>query len=149
MRAVVNPTGTHVQKGILKVRVDLYPDLHSKTYPIHNVDKHDRPLTPEEIDDPVLAALVPTHKEINPCLCHFIKVDEGITKAELTQIIIDTFDIKDTIDDLQSKGDFDGVKNLMLSRSGERKLVKDDRPASNNKLKADINTRIGVLEVEL
>ncbi len=37
MLAKFNPTGTHVHKGFLKVRIDLYPDIGDKTYPIHHI----------------------------------------------------------------------------------------------------------------
>lgn len=79
----INPTGTHIHHGFLKVRVDIYPSPSDKTYPIHYVDKPDRPYTEEELRNEELRALVPTHKELNPCLCHFIKIDPETTLGEL------------------------------------------------------------------
>ncbi len=83
MRVIFNPTGTHIKDGFLKVRVDLYPDPADKTYARHYVDKPDREPTEEELADPAKLALVPTHKELNPCLCHFIAVNEDIDGEKL------------------------------------------------------------------
>jgi hypothetical protein len=83
MRARINTTGTYVKDGILKVRIDLYPEPADKTYTRHYVDKLDRQPTEEELADPAKLVLVPTHKELNPCLCHFIEVPEGITGEQL------------------------------------------------------------------
>ena len=128
MKAVFNPTGTHVQNGTLKIRVDIYPDPSSKTYVQHYVDKPDRPLTQEELDDPVKRALVPTHKELNPCLCHFIKVDETITKSEMEKVIRNTFDVGTLVglDDALSNLDMPEVTRLMKPKSGQEKLVSKD-----------------------
>jgi len=92
MRAKFNPTGTHIQNGILKVRVDLYPEPHNKTYAMHYVDKPVRPLTEAEWGNDALRALVPTYKELNPCLCHFINVNADITTLQLAYLVQHIFD---------------------------------------------------------
>jgi hypothetical protein len=92
MRAKINTSGTHVQNGVLKVRVDLYPDPADKTYARHYADHYDREPTEAELADPAKLALVPTHREINPCLCHFIAVDEDITVQQLEARVRAVFD---------------------------------------------------------
>jgi hypothetical protein len=102
MRIIFNPTGTHVKNGRLKIRVDLYPEPADRTYEHHYVDKFDREPTEEELADPAKLALVPTHQELNPCLCHFVTIDEGTTKGELEAFIEDTFtpELVKTLDDV-------------------------------------------------
>jgi len=90
--AVINESGTHIHKGFLKVRVDIYPPVGSKTYPLYYVDHFDREPTEAELADEALLALVPTHKELNPILCHFIRINPETTKTELEDIIKQTFD---------------------------------------------------------
>jgi len=91
-----NPTGTHIRKGFLKVRVDLYPEPMDKTYVLHYVDHYDQEPTQEELDNPALLALVPTHKEVNPCLCHFITIPETASLLDITAYLQKLFD-KDTV----------------------------------------------------
>jgi hypothetical protein len=107
MRAKINPTGTHVQNGILKVRVDLYPDPADKTYGIHYVTKFDREPTEAELADPSELARVPVHQELNPCLCHFINVPEDITGDQLLDYLEQLFapDCLATLDEILSQPD--------------------------------------------
>lgn len=104
-----NPTGTHIHKGFLKVRLDFYPEPTDKTHALHYVDKPDTPYLPSPkevsagISDPVRYAAwwatVPKHKELNPCLCHFVKVDAGITSGELEALEQGLGAIADELDD--------------------------------------------------
>ncbi len=113
MLAKFNPTGTHTHKGFLKVRVDLYPEPTDKTYKIHHVQV---PVYPPEgyqgkLDDmgsPIDQAdydnwidSLPKVWQLNPCLCHFIKVKEASTKADLTDYLEQIFTptVIKTIDD--------------------------------------------------
>lgn len=102
--AEINQSGTSIEKGHLYVRVDIYPPLGSKTYPLYYVDHFDREPTEAELTDEALLALIPTHKELNPILCHFIRIDPATTKAELETIIKQTFDANT----LQQLDDFQG-----------------------------------------
>lgn len=90
MIALFEPSGTHIHKGVLQVRVDLYPQVEDRTSLMHYVDHFDRSPTAEEIADSYLLSLIPTHKEMNPCLCHFISVPE--TVSDLRGYIHQTFD---------------------------------------------------------
>ena len=44
MNVKFNPTGTHLHKGHLKIRLDVYPDVTAKTYPLHHIQV---PVIPE------------------------------------------------------------------------------------------------------
>lgn len=99
----VNPTGTHIQHGFLKGRVDIFPGPTDRSYPIHYVDKPVIPLGgyPGEVDargNPVdredyirwLRSL-PTIKVLNPMFCHFVKINPNTTltnlEAEIERIL--------------------------------------------------------------
>lgn len=139
MKIKFNPTGTHV-KGFLKVRLDLYPDVGDKTYSIHWVDKPDRPYTEEELADETLQDLVPKHKELNPCLCHFIRVNPDISLLELQMKVKEFFDSKTLLDldDALSKFNTLKVQQIMKTKLGDGQVVSkftgDEIDALNTKL---------------
>ena len=83
MKIKFNKTGTHIRNGKLLIRLDIYPDIISKTYELQNIDVFARELTEAEKEDEVLQLLVPTKKQLNPFLCHFISVDPEMTKKQL------------------------------------------------------------------
>ncbi|KKM24064.1 hypothetical protein LCGC14_1608900 [marine sediment metagenome] len=99
MIAKFNPTGTHVHKGFLKVRIDLYPDIGDKTYAIHHVqvpvippegyqgkvDKEGNPVDQNDYDNWIDS--LPKVWQLNPALCHFIRIKEASTKADLTDYL--------------------------------------------------------------
>ena len=90
--AKFNPAGTHIHKGFLKLRFDLYlEDPACKTYTRHYVPHFDRAPTEEELADPLRLALIPTHLELNPCLCHFITVPETIDLTSLDDYLKSLF----------------------------------------------------------
>lgn len=101
MIAKFNPTGTHIHKGFLKVRIDLYPDVSSKTYSMHYVDKPVRPYTEEELADESLQALVQKHKVLNPCLCHFITINADTSLGSLISYVRGIFG-KDTLSQIDT-----------------------------------------------
>lgn len=144
-----NETGTHIQHGFLKVRVDIYPSSTDKTYPIHYVDKPDRPYTEEELENEELQALVPTHKELNPCLCHFIKIDPETTRGELearVREILDADTLKQ-LDNILSKPTIrqEGLKELMKPKSGGGRILPYTTDAK--KLKRAIDKRFAEMEI--
>lgn len=103
MKIKFNPTGTHIRKGKLLIRLDLYPDSKYKTYAIQFIDIFARALTKaesERVDEVLtekaknLQKLVPTKKQLNPFLCHFIAIDPNMTKIELKKYIKETFDVE-------------------------------------------------------
>ena len=99
--ATFNDSGTHTKNGWLKVRFDLCYGQGSKTYPLHYVDHFDRELTEEELEDESLLALIPTHKELNPTICHFITIDPETTGEELEAKVREIFDA-DTLSQLDN-----------------------------------------------
>ena len=99
--ATFNDSGTHTKNGWLKVRFDLCCGQGSKTYPLHYVDHFDREPTEEELADEAKLALIPTHKELNPAICHFITIDPETTRKELEAKVRETFDA-DTLSQLDN-----------------------------------------------
>lgn len=185
MIARFNPTGTHVHKGFLKVRIDLYPDITSKTYPIHHIQV---PVYPDieaplngypgektwveshevwdEIDEifiEVEGHWVPSDWEdynnwveglpkvwqLNPCLCHFIKIDQDTALASLNGIVRAIFN-KPTVaqlDDLLSKLDTPQVAKLMRSKVGAGKQLPPQ--ANIPEIIASLNAHFVNLEIEV
>jgi hypothetical protein len=99
--ATFNGSGTHTKNSRLKVRFDLCYGQGSKTYPLHYVDHFDREPTEEELEDESLLALIPTHQELNPCLCHFVTIDPETTREELETAVGEIFDT-DTVSQLDN-----------------------------------------------
>jgi hypothetical protein len=99
--ATFNDSGTHTKNGWLKVRFDLCYGQGSKTYPLHYVDHFDREPTEEELADEAKLALIPTHRELNPTICHFITVDPKTTREELETKVREIFDA-DTLSQLDN-----------------------------------------------
>jgi len=93
-----NPTGTHIHKGYLKVRFDLYPDPTDKTYALHYVQVPVIPkdATEEQLNDQKWLDKLPKVWQLNPCLCHFVAVPETISLDDITSAIPNIFD-KDTL----------------------------------------------------
>lgn len=160
-----NETGTHIQHGYLKVRVDIYPSPSDKTYPIHYVDK---PIIPSEgyqgeVDargNPVdregynsWIENLPTKKELNPCLCHFIKIDLETTLGELVAEIGGIFDpdtlsqLDDLLSDLDKPGNRARVALLMKPKAGKGKALLP--PIAVEKLKEVVNKRFAGIEIEV
>lgn len=161
MIAKFNPTGTHVHKGFLKVRIDLYPDVGDKTYQIHHVQV---PVIPPggyqgklgEMGSPVdvdnynnWIDSLPKAWQLNPTLCHFIKIDQDTSLASLDGIVRGIFgkETLDQLDDILSKPDISQVKQVMKSKLGTgRELpIEIDIP----KLTDNLNTRFAGLEIEV
>ena len=152
MQAKFNPSGTHIHKGKLKVRIDLYPDVMDKVYAQHYVDKPDRPYTEEEMADEALRALVPTHKELNPCLCHFIQVDANITQQALIGYVRSIFTRSALVelDDALFNDRRDRVQRLMRHKVGSgEKLRLPISQKAEEKLVGQLNYRFADLEVEV
>ena len=84
-----NPTGTHIHKGFLKVRVDLYPEPTDKTYAIHYVyvPVIPRDATEEQLNDPEWIKKLPHIWQLNPCLCHFITIGETTQPSNLLDFL--------------------------------------------------------------
>lgn len=140
--AKVNKSGTHIHKDFLKVRVDIYPDVESKTYHLHYVDKLDRLPTEEEMADKEKFDLIPTHKELNPCLCHFITVNPKITKKQLVREVQQLFTTNtiSRLDSALSTSNSLLVNQIMQSKSGNgRKLGKNYKASA---IISQVNTQI-------
>lgn len=151
MRVKMNPTGTHERNGFLKVRLDLYPAVGDKTHKIHYVDKPVRPYTKEELEDEDKRKQVPTKKELNPCLCHFVTVDKDITRAELEALIRETFDGTTIrgLDEALSKDDRDRVGRIMRSKTGSGRPIGKGTYQKGSKERKKINARLLNIQVDL
>ena len=156
MIAKFNPTGTHVHKGFLKVRVDLYPKPTDKTYPIHHVQVpvippegyqgkvDDRGNSVDQADYNSWIDSLPKVWQLNPALCHFINIKADTTALELNQMVKGLFD-KDTLSQLDNL-----LSQPVINLKGVIKLkiqVITDKVVS-----ADIDTinlRLSSLEVKV
>lgn len=130
-----NPSGTHIHKGYLKVRIDLYPEPVDKTYTIHYVD---------EVDDEGQ----PTgQKKVNPCLCHFIKVDKNISLPDFQATLAGHFDTptKLELDNALSVFDTPRVTTLMKTKLGDGQPVTKFTDGDRKKL----NQRLAPLEIKV
>ncbi len=157
MIAKFNPTGTHVHKGFLKVRVDLYPDVGDKTYPIHHIQVPVIP--PEDYQGVVDAEGMPVNQsdydnwidslpkiwQLNPALCHFIKVNPDISLLELKAKVKEVFDSKAKIDldDALSKENTQEVSQIMRTNLGDGKVVSKFTKRDRDNL----NTRLTLMEI--
>ena len=132
MRIKFEPTGTHIRNGKLKIRLDFYPDPSYKTYAMQNIDVFARELTEEESEKENLGdgafhftkkakelqKLVPTKKQLNPFLCHFISIDPDMTRGELTSYIKTNFK-KNTLSQL------DDILNVNNRKDELHSVLKD------------------------
>ena len=134
MKVKFNPTSIHVHRGYLKVRLDVYPDPIDKTYPLHHilvpdvnsaefvagyggeVDDMGTQLNPTDYDR--WFRKLPKVWQLNPCLCHFVKIDADITKEKLDSIAQGIFDIATLkqLDDKLAVGD--SILLIMASKCG-------------------------------
>lgn len=117
MRIKFEPSGTHIHKGLLKVRFDIYPELGDKTYVAHYIDQIDG------------EGNYTNKKILNPCLSHFIVVPETVTYGALEQYLNEIFlpNVIKTIDDVMVLPATDNahlISPLMRSRSAlTKKLI--------------------------
>ena len=159
MKAIFNHTGTHIKNGLLKVRVDLYPDPTDKTYALHyvsvpvipvggypgKVDGEGSPL--DQADYNAWLVGLPHVMQLNPCLCHFIKVPEDINKGQLQAYIEQLFtpDCLATLDEALVQPDSaHRVSPYMKGRPGM--AAAEIRTADNDALIATVNARLNELE---
>lgn len=163
MIAKFEPSGTHFHKGKMKVRIDLYPEPTDKTYAQQYVDK---PIIPSKgyrgiIDREGMPAnladytqwidSLPKAKVLNPCLCHFITIDEDTSLIALTDYVKGIFD-KATLaklDNLLSAEITDRTRlaQIMKPRCGMGKLL--SARADVARIKNTLNSRFLDLEVRV
>ena len=134
-----NPTGTHIHKGFLKVRIDLYPEPTDKTYSIHHVQvpvippegyrgKVDEMGGPVDIDDyKSWIDGLPKVWQTNPALSHFVKVDpDTVLDESFVKQVFDNPTVVE-IDGALSKSSTTRVSQLMKTKGGSgRKVVSAD-----------------------
>jgi hypothetical protein len=139
-----NPSGTHIHKDKLKVRLDLYPDATDKAYAYHYVDHYDREPTREEWENPELLKLIPKHKELNPCLCMFVQIDENTTLQDVLDYIDEKYDssfLKSLDDNIILTDSAHRVNTLCKGKTAvsDKKITASDeetlKTAKNNELK--------------
>lgn len=132
-----NPTGTHVHKDRLKIRLDFYPDPTDKTYAQQYVD--------EVVWDEEKQETVPTGaKQLNPCLCHFLIIDTDITAQKLTDKIQELFpkDVVVAIDSALSDGNRQAFQALINPRCGSGKIVYGDPSNAINQVLSAVQVEV-------
>lgn len=72
---------------LLRFRIDCYLEPGDPEYATQVVQVPNRPLTPEEANNPTLAALVSTVEQINPVNCHFVRVPADVTESQLRAVM--------------------------------------------------------------
>jgi hypothetical protein len=148
MRILFNPSGTHVKNGVLKIRLDLYPDVTDKTYTCQYVDVFDREPTEDELNDAAKLALIPTHKQLNPCLCHFVEVPENIDKATLQAYIQKLFDADalETLDNALIQANSAHLVSPYIR--SKAKLNAPKISGKSDDVIASVNTKLAALSVQ-
>lgn len=86
----LNTTGTHTHKGLLKLRVDVYPSIGDATYSMHHVPDIPEGATDEQVNDPSWVSALP--KKLNPALCHFFTVPEDFSLEDVEEYLRNLFD---------------------------------------------------------
>lgn len=97
----------------IKVRIDLYPAKGTKTYTQQYVD--------ETVWDEKRREVIPTgKKKLNPCLCHFIKIDPETTREKLEAYVRSIFDesTRANLDIVLASGNTAAVSNIMKYKAG-------------------------------
>ncbi len=160
-----NPTGTHVQNGYLKIRLDIYPETTDKTYSIHHIfvpdetseefqagyqgklDAEGNPTNPVAYQKWIDA--LPHVWKLNPMLCHFITVPENITLVELQSQIkgMLTKESLAEVDDVLSKSDIQKVSQIMRTKTvpASKVSVLTDKAL----LISQINMRLATIEEKI
>ncbi len=90
MKAVLNrliEIDAITQAPLLRFRIDCYLEPGDPEFGTQVVQVPERPLTSEERNDPVLAALVPKVTQINPVNCHSIRVPADVSEAQLRSVM--------------------------------------------------------------
>ena len=92
----------------IKVRIDLYPAEGTKTYSQQYVDET---VWDEERQETVLTG----KKKLNPCLCHFIKIDPETTRAELEAYVRSIFyeSTRASLDISLASGNYNAFSNII------------------------------------
>ena len=118
MIAKINTSGTHIQKGYLKIRIDLYPEPGEKTYAQCYVNGEEG------------------EKQLNPCLCYFIKIDPSITAVALRNLIKMDKSTVGKLDTMLSEKNRPGWLALIQPQLGDGPVVGNaDISAANAKFK--------------
>jgi len=162
VRIRFNPTGTHIHKDFLKVRLDLHPDPTDKTYAMHyiqvpvfppegyqgRVDEMGNPVDQRHYDRWV--SRLPKIWQLNPCLCHFIVVPEMVGLRDISAFIPQIFDkgTLATLDDALIRPDaIHYVSPFMRNKAIlERKLV---TARDTEDLIGSVNQRLGSIALSL
>jgi len=154
-----NPTGTHEHHGFIKVRIDLYPEVGDKTYPIHHilvpvippegypgeVDAEGNPIDWNDYNNWIDS--LPKIWQLNPALCHFIKINSNISLLELRAKVNEVFDLKTKLelDDALSKDNTQVVSQIMRTKLGDGKAVSKFTDEDRDRL----NARLTSLEISV
>jgi hypothetical protein len=97
----------------IKVRIDLYPAKGTKTYIQQYVDET---VWDEKRQQHVFTG----KKKLNPCLCHFIKIDPETTRDQLEAYVRSIFDesTRASLDIALASSNLNAVSAIMKSKAG-------------------------------
>ncbi len=89
----LNTTGTHIHKGLLKLRADLYPTVTDKTYALQHVYVPVIPegATDEQLNDKAWIDALPHLWQLNPALCHSFVVPENFKLEDVEYYLRNLF----------------------------------------------------------
>ena len=155
------PSGTHIHKGDLKIRLDFYPQPEDKSYSMHHVFVVDE-TSPEFLDgykgevdkggNPIdftdyekWIEGLPHVWRTNPALCHFLTIKPDITLAELDQIVKDMFSggVTATIDDIAIQSNSAHLFSPYMKVRSSSTSIKINSEFTNEQLLVEtINTRL-------
>jgi hypothetical protein len=159
MQVIFNPTGTHIHKGFLKVRLDFYPEESDLTYQLHHVsvpvipeggyigskDAEGSPL--DSVAYQIWEDSLPHVFQDNPCLCHFIEIDEDTSLEELQKHLNKIFD-EDTLATIDSTMILpDSAHRLSFLKSKPKLATKQVTVQDHEALKVAVNTKFDKLSI--
>lgn len=132
-----NPTGTHIHKGFLKVRVDYYPEPGDACYAACNVlvPAKDPPAgLPEEQFEQWFKD-VPKKLQLNPALCHFVTIPQDISSEQLQAYLNGIF-TADSIATIASAVLQSNSAHLLSPYMGSKPVLSTERIAADTDAEA-------------
>jgi len=167
MRIVFEPSGTHIHKGFLKVRLDLYPDLADKTYALHHVQvivfpEPDKPLggysgkihqdevgvwiPDNQVQYDKWLATLPLIWQLNPALCVFVLISEDTNLVEIVNYLNILATHATTIDDIMVQPN---PAHLISPFMRDKVILKKEKITNQDeaKLISDINQRLAGISI--
>jgi len=152
MKISFNPSGTHIDKESLRVRLDLIPDIGDLSYPIHHINAPTE-VCPYEIGTKQFnewVKTVPREWRTNPCLNIFIRIGEMTNLNDLLAFLAQRYtpDKVATLDTIQSYTD--NIR-LLVPFMADKTVLTDQRVKTKDyaDLIASVNQRFTGLYLPL